>query len=124
MCAGYTVNREALELYEEMNETTVKFGVVAAGYDNLVNADGKPINADGTTAEVTKGAVIAVGFENDIYTSFAIRMVADDWTAVADAKIILGAYVIDGDVVSYICSDVATEAAAPITYNSINGGNN
>ena len=123
MCVGYTVNRDALVAYEAANETTVKFGVVNAGYDNLVNADGKPVNADGTAAEVSKGLVAIKAVEETAYTSFEIKMVSANWAAIADVNVILCAYVIEGEKVSYICGDTASEAAVAVTYNGIVGGN-
>ncbi len=123
LCVGYAVNRVALVAYEEANDTTVKFGVVNAGYDNLVNADGKPVNADGTAAEVSKGYVALKSVESTSYTSFEIKMVSANWSAIADVNVILCAYVIEGDKVSYICGNEATDAAVAITYNAIVGGN-
>lgn len=125
MCVGYTVNRELLAIYEEINNTTIKFGVVNAGYNNLVNADGKPVNADGTAAEVSKGKVAIKAVEDTVFTTFEIKMVSSNWSAIADVDIILCAYIIEGDEVSYICSKTeTTDSAVAVTYNQVLLGGN
>lgn len=125
MCAGYTVNRELLAVYEEVNNTTVKFGVVNAGYNNLVNADGKPVNADGTAAEVSMGKVAIKAVEETAFTLFAIKMSSANWEPIADVKVIICAYIIEGENVSYICNDTTTtDSAAAVTYNTILAGGN
>jgi hypothetical protein len=118
MCAEYVFNFEAIAEYEAANETTFTVGVVAAATDNLVNADSKPINADGTVAAVTAGKIYNSVVSRE-YANVSVKIVAGDWTAYADKDTILCAYVIDGDVVSYICDEVQSEEAASITYNAI-----
>ena len=50
-------------------------------------------------------------------------MVSANWAAIADVNVILCAYVIEGEKVSYICGDTVSEAAVAVTYNGIVGGN-
>ena len=113
--AGYTIDFDALSQYEEYNNTSISVGFVIAAYDNLVNA-GKPMNADGTVGKVTSGSVIK--YEPDgIGKYFDVVVQSSSWEAYKHNKIVMCAYIIEGDSVGYICQgDTASALATPITY--------
>ena len=106
---------ELLEKYEELNQTTIRLGIVASPYDALVN-DGKPINPDGTTEDVTSGAVINYELSRD-YKYVNLILKSSDWTKYMYNKVVLCAYIIENDTVGYICEKTEiTDAATYIIY--------
>lgn len=122
MCVDYSVNYDLLNAYESANGKSIILGVVACGYDNLVNKDGKPINADGSAAEVTSGRVVSNVIENE-YTSVSLIMRTTDWSKYASLNTILCMYIIDENGVSYACGEEsATASAISVTYNAILSG--
>ena len=115
ICVGYEIDFELLEKYEELNQTTIRLGIAAAPYDALVNA-GKLINPDGTTKDVTSGAVINYELSRD-YKNVNLILKSSDWTKYMYNKVVLCAYIIENDTVGYICEKTEiTDAATYITY--------
>ena len=100
-----------------MNNTEITIGVVAAGYDNLVNA-GKPIKPDGTGGETTSGRVISYVLEEG-HCLVDIILTSSDWRVYMDRSIILCAFIIENQEVSYICQSGIASTASPITYSGI-----
>lgn len=122
MCVDYSVNYDLLNAYESANGKSIILGVVACGYDNLVNKDGKPINADGSVAEVTSGRVVSNVIENEL-ESVSLIMRTTDWSKYANLNTILCMYIIDENGVSYACGEEnATASAISVTYNAILSG--
>lgn len=118
ICVGYTVDFEALVLYESVMGTEIEFGITAAAYDNLT-VEGKPINADGTTCETTGGVVVNYKVE-DSYSHINLILNSSNWDEYADKRVILCAYYIENGEVYYICDkDVATQSAGYTTYNEL-----
>ena len=117
ICAGYKIDFELLEKYEVMNNTEITIGVVAAGYDNLINA-GKPIKPDGTGGETTSGRVISYVLEEG-HSFVDLILNAPDWSSYMDRSIILCAFIIENQEVSYICQSGIASTASPITYSQI-----
>lgn len=118
ICVGYFINYELLSEYETVMCTEISIGAVTCASDNLVNGDNKPINSDGSAAEVSAGRVVHSLIESE-RRNVSIILKTDDWTKYADKKIILCAYIIENGKVSYLCGNVASESAAATTYNEI-----
>ncbi len=119
VCVGYSINYKLLNAYEQATGKDLILGAVSCASDNLINKDNKPIKADGTTAEVTIGNVISSEIEVE-YTNVAIIVETDNWSKYADKPMILCAYILENEEVSYICSKYeASESATTITYNEI-----
>ncbi len=119
ICVGYYINYELLNDYEMAMNTEISIGAVTCASDNLVGKDNKPINNDGTTADVTDGKVICDLIEIE-RRNVSIILKTDDWTKYADEGMILCAYLIENGKVSYLCDKLTpTESAVTITYNEI-----
>ena len=122
ICAGYEIDFDMLTVYEKANGVEITLGFTAAVYEYLSD-EGKPIKADGTSADVTQGMVVnqliprANGYLDLI-------LWAEDWTAYMDTETIICAYLLEKDsegnaTVGYICDDAVTETAMPITYKGL-----
>ncbi|MBQ4509322.1 MAG: hypothetical protein II984_01240, partial [Clostridia bacterium] len=124
MCVDYSVNYDLLNAYKIANIKDIILGVVACGYDNLINKDGKPINADGSVAEVNSGRVVSNVIENEL-ESVSLIMRTTDWSKYANLNTILCMYIIDENGVSYACNEeITTASAISVTYNAILSGQN
>ena len=121
LCAGYTVNNDLLEACEQYADKEFVYGVVACASSNLVNKDNKPVNADGSSAEVNKGTLLNEQVTT-VRNGICVILRADDWSKYAQSELILCAYVIEDERVSYICSDTPSESALSITYEHILNG--
>ena len=117
ICAGYVINYEIIDEYELVNGTKITLGMVAAGYDNVPNA--KPMNGDGTAAELESGKVVSYELESRVkYVD--IILCAGDWSNYGDKKTILCMYLIENGAVGYICdTEVITDVADYVTYNEL-----
>lgn len=113
ICTSYVVENELLSEYELANEITLDYGMLCAVTDatNILNSDGTVI--DGINAQ-------AKSLHEASYPRFDIRITASDWTKIADTPLVMCAYIIENNNISYICSDANTENAIPFSYNQIN----
>ncbi len=101
---SFVVNYDAIANYNAIKGTNIKYGIFAVSKEN---AQGKEIvNASG---EGAKG-VACVDFSKHSYDIFAIRVVGFALDkAYMSAQFALGAYVIEGDKVSYLQEGTPTE---------------
>ena len=119
ICVGYTIDFEAMALYESVMGTEIVIGITAAAYDNLT-VEGKPINADGTTCETTAGAVVNYKIEES-YNHINLILNSGNWDKYADRRVILCAYYIENGEAYYICdNNSVSQSAGYITYNELN----
>ena len=119
LCAGYSINYRALNLYERINNQKLVLGAVACASGNLANGDNKPINADGSTASVIAGKILSSPIDTS-YPNVLVIMETDNWSKYENSEVILCLYIIDGNTVSYACDkSSASESAIAITYNQI-----
>ena len=119
MCVDYSINYKIFNDYKKVMGAEISLGVVACASDNLVNKDNKPINSDGTVAKVTAGVISNAIIDNE-RSNVAIIMRTNDWSKYADRGVIMCAYILENNTVSYICTeDTATSAAISVTYNEI-----
>ena len=91
---GYTVNKETLELYKKINGS-LTYGIVIA---NAEKFDGKSFFNESNKVNTTKALQVEI---NNEYSNFdcSINFGA---TSNSDLKLIICAYVIDGDNVTFI----------------------
>ncbi|MBQ7761557.1 MAG: leucine-rich repeat domain-containing protein [Clostridia bacterium] len=105
---GFVINYEAIEAYNSSKNTEIKYGIFAVAQGNAQDEEGNDkaiINADGTSIT----GVASVDFSKHTYDIFAIRVIGFETEAHMNAQLALGAYVIDGDKVSYLQAGTPTE---------------
>ena len=108
-----------LSFYESISGEQLTLGVVACASQALVNADNKPINADGTSAETIAGRVVNAVLSRE-YTNVSVMISSDDWTGLESVELLLCMYIIDSEGVQYACDDSTSAASAnAITYAQI-----
>ena len=112
ICAGYSVNKEYIPEYNKANNVTLDYGIICAVSDN-----GNPITSNGAVAEGINGQ--SCSLKDTTYPRFDIKISANDWTKAGDTPLIICTYVIDGDKITYICSETNTEIATPICYEQL-----
>ena len=115
---SYSVDYEAIALYEQIKNTKIDLGVVACASGNLTNADNNPINRDGTSASVNSG-MVANSKVDKSFACVSIIMRTENWEKYANLEMIMCLYVIENDTVWYASSEALTEAATTVTYNGI-----
>ena len=118
---SFAVNKTAIQRYNQVMGEDITYGIFAVAQQNAQQAVGDEkvdkdiINADGTTVK----GVASVEFSKHNYDVFAIRITGFETDEHKDAKLALGAYVIDGDKVTYL--QVGTPAeGAKYCYTSYN----
>ncbi len=112
ICAGYSVNKEIIKDYNESNNVTLDYGFICAVSDSV-----NPLSLSGEVTDSINGQ--ASSLKDTDYPRFDIKISANDWTKVADAPLIMCAYIIDREKLTYICSDTNLETATPICYNQL-----
>ena len=119
MCVDYSINYELFNDYKKITGKEITLGVVSCASDNLVNKDNKPINPDGTNAEVSAGMVISNVIETES-TNVAVIMRTSDWTKYANKNVIMCMYILENGTVNYVCQPkTVTNSALNITYSEI-----
>ncbi len=113
ICAGYIINKECFEDYEVFNSTTVNYGMLCAVSDGI-----NPLNSDGSLVAGINGT--SKSLTSTSHSRFDIKVSSNNWLSVADTPLIICAYIIDGDKLTYVCGATNTQNAIPITYNMIN----
>ena len=112
ICVGYAINEAELAAYEKSHETTLKYGAVisSANADSYVDNGAKAV----APSTIVKEA-------QDIDTlRFDIKLSSGNWNAIADRELIMCAYVIENDSVSYLGNDnIQSSTPQAITYNQI-----
>ena len=96
---GYLINKSCLDTYEQINEKTLNFGVVASIANETVSS---PISVNNGELTSVNNAVVAP--INNAYTGFDFILngfTSEHYTT----PIIMCAYVFDGIQLTYICCD-------------------
>ncbi len=108
---GFVINYDEIAEYEKSAGVTLTYGAFAVAYDKI-----------GTDSILDSQNAITVEIEDDKYASFEMRISGFETDAHKEAKLSIGAYVIDskGDV-SYLQAAEANEGESYhyITYNDI-----
>ena len=113
ICAGYVVDKDILDEYTKINSITIDYGMLFAVTDQ---AD--IVNPNATLKENINGNIMSL--INEDYSRFDIRITANDWTNILDTPLVMCCYIVEGEKVTYICSNTNTDGAIPISYNHLN----
>lgn len=126
---GYTLDLDALALYNEVNNTSLEYGFVVAA-KAFVQGDA-PLNDDGSVAKTSQGNVVKVNISSINYTAADFKLTGTwntmvdldgdnvDETDIKTVEFYMSGYIYDGSV-SYISNNEATSTTANvITYNNI-----
>jgi len=98
MCAGFDIDRESLELYEQKTGKTIDFGVVFTSYELL---GGKSPLVSETGEIITDATVIKSSLKDYAYSTYEL-VLTDITEEYANHKFVVSAYLYDGEAVSYI----------------------
>ncbi len=112
VCVSYVVNREYIADYNLANNVILDYGIVCAVSDSQT-----PLTPNGSVAENINGQ--SRSLIDTEYPRFDIKISSNDWTKTGDTPLIMCAYVIDGDKITYVCSETNTETATSICYNQL-----
>ena len=116
IAVGFEVNNKAIEEYEAVTGKTLEIGVVFAGYDNL--AGKQPLDENGKAVSLDVGKVVKAdlsGFEYQIY-DFVLTDIDD---SIKDVKLVIAAYIYDGEGVSYLQESGAGGTVSGVSYNEV-----
>ena len=111
---GFELDRDAIKKYEEKAGVTLEFGVVFAGYDNL--AGKQPLDENGNAITLDVGRVIKADLSgyNYHYYDFVLADIDD---SIKDVKLVIAAYIYDGENVKYIQGNGTSDTVCGISYN-------
>ena len=107
---SFVANKTAIQRYNQVMGEDITYGIFAVAKQNAQDensADKEIVNVDGTTVK----GVASVEFSKHNYDVFAITITGFETEEHNDAKLALGAYVIDGDKVTYLQVGTPTEGA-------------
>ena len=116
IAVGYDVNNDAISKYEEKTGKSVEVGVVFAGYNNL--AGKQPLDENGNAVSLEIGKVVKAdlsGFDYEIY-DFVLTDIDD---SIKDVKLVIAAYIYDGEGIEYLQEDGAGCTVSGISYNEV-----
>lgn len=116
IAVGFEVNNIAIEEYEKATGKTLEIGVVFAGYDNL--AGKQPLDENGNAVSLETGKVIKAdlsGFDYQIY-AFVLTDIND---SIKDVKLVIAAYIYDGESVEYVQENGAGNTVGGVSYNEV-----
>ena len=114
LAIGFGIDYEAIEKYESTFGVTLSYGVVFANYDSLngnapLDSQGNPIAIEGAKsfkADLTE-------YDSQIF-DFIITNIED---AHKDLKLVISAYINDGNTTKYVQDNGISDNVASITYN-------
>ena len=115
MCAGFDIDRESLELYEQKTGKTIDFGVVFTSYDLL---GGKAPLVSETGEAITDTTVIKSSLKDYAYSTYEL-VLTDITEEYANHKFVVSAYLYDGEGVSYIQGKETSESVIGHSLNEV-----
>lgn len=110
---GIVFNASAIALYEKELGATFDYGFIVGSVP--AGADGKIVNADGTTT-LEKSIITSVSEQN--YSIYNIKLVGIDSDDYKALEVYCCAYIIDNGTVVYAGKEI-TEIASTISYNKV-----
>jgi len=114
IAVGYELNNNAIDEYKVVTGKALEIGVVFAGLDNL---DGKqPLDENGDAVTLEVGKVLKAdlsGFDYKVY-DFVIADIDD---SIKDVKLVIAAYIYDGEIVKYLQENGEGDTVSGISYN-------
>ena len=111
---GFGLDRDAIKEYEKAIGKTLEFGVVFAGYDNL--AGKQPLDENGKAITLDVGKVIKADLSSYDYHNYDF-VLADIDDSIKDVKLVIAAYIYDGEDVKYIQENGISDTVSGISYN-------
>lgn len=111
---GYDIDYEAIALYEEKTGKTLEIGVLFAGFDNLGGK--QPLDENGQAITLNVGKVINADLTNFDFPSYDF-VLNDIVESIRDVKLVISAYICDGEGVWYIQENGLSETVSGISYN-------
>jgi hypothetical protein len=116
---GFAIDYDALAKYEEKTGKTLEIGVVFAGYENLGGK--QPLDQNGEAITLDAGKVIKSDLSSFTYSSYDF-MLTDIDDSIKDIKLVIAAYIFDGEAVKYVQANGMSDTVNGITYNeALNG---
>ena len=119
MAVGYDIDYEAKALYEELTGVTLDIGVVFAGFDNL--SGNQPLDASGNAIALQVGKVVKANLTNFDYTSYDF-MLTDIDDSIKDVKLVIAAYIYDGENAKYVQENGISDTVCGISYSEAKVG--
>ena len=114
IAVGYELNDDAVEEYKAVTGKALEIGVVFAGLDNLAGKQPLDENGDAVTLEVGKVLKADLsGFDYKVY-DFVIADIDD---SIKDVKLVIAAYIYDGEDVKYLQENGEGDTVSGISYN-------
>ena len=111
---GFDIDYEALAKYEEKTGKTLEIGVVFAGYDNLAGA--QPLDENGKPIKLNNGMVVKADLTSFEYKHYDFTLI-DIADSISDIKLVVAAYIYDGESVKYVQSNGLSDTVTGISYN-------
>ena len=105
----YKIDQDAIALYEELSDKSVKYGVMAIMTSNITGNG--PLNVDGTTSA---NYVVAADVTNTKLECTKL-IITGNWAGNADIEITMLGFVTDGEELHYMGSQTVEGAATAIT---------
>ena len=113
IAVGFAIDSVAISEFEASTGKTVEIGVVFAGYGNLGGK--QPLDENGKAIALEQGKVIKAdlsGFEYKTY-DFVLTDIIDE---IKDVKLVIAAYVYDGESVEYLQENSCGATVSGVTY--------
>ena len=107
------INKEAIALYEEIENTTFAYGIVAG----KVTEDDGGVIVDKNGEKLTDSVFTSILTDTE-YNLFNVKVTGVNTDEYKAQDIYLSAFVIDGEDVFYL-GNAVTETAIPVSYNKI-----
>ena len=114
MAVGFDVDYEVIALYKAKTGRDVDIGAVFASYDNLGGK--QPLDENGNAIVLEKGRVVNVSL-NDFAYQYYDFMVTNIDDSVKDVKLVIAAYIYDGESVKYVQGTGISDTVSSISYN-------
>ena len=111
---GFDIDYEVLAKYEELTGKSLEIGVVFAGLDNL--AGKQPLDESGNAIVLEAGKVIKSNLSSFTYSSYDF-MLTDIDDSIKDIKLVIAAYIYDGESVKYVQENGISDTVCGISYN-------
>ena len=121
MIQGFLINREAVALYEKINNASLSYGIVVA-VEHILNGENPIVLKDGKAEKLLESVILydVTSTQNNAF-DVKITGINKDGTCPEqlDAKIVYCAYVSDGKAVRYIDDGNTYENAIAKSYNDV-----
>ena len=116
MAIGFDIDYYSIELYESLTDDTLEMGVIFAGYDKL--GGNQPLDENGKAITLDTGMVVKADLSNYTYSSYDF-MLFDITDSISDIKLVIAAYLYDGEVVKYVQENGLSDTVTGVTYNEV-----